>query len=64
MAKSNQLEMGEMHPDVRIIFNAAKNKIKEHFRKRLAETQGKIVDRWKEERIYLGKFRHRSPQSI
>ncbi|KQC10450.1 MAG: hypothetical protein APR54_03160 [Candidatus Cloacimonas sp. SDB] len=52
MAKSNQLEMGEMHPDVRIIFNAAKNKIKEHFRQRIVETQGKIVDRWKEEQIY------------
>ena len=52
MDKLNQLDISGMHPDVQIIFNVAKNKIKEHFRLRLVETQGKIVDRWKEERIY------------
>jgi hypothetical protein len=52
MDKLNQLDIAAMHPDVQTIFNAANNKIKEHFRRRLVETQGKIIDRWKEERIY------------
>ena len=50
--KANQLDISGMHPNVQIIINAAKNIIKEHFRRRLVETQGKVVDRWKEERIY------------
>lgn len=49
---SNQLGLPELHPDVQIILKAAKNKIKEHFRLRLLEKQGMVVDRWKKEHIY------------
>jgi hypothetical protein len=50
--KLNLLALAEMHPDVLSIVNVAKTKIKEHFRKRSVEDQGKIIDRWKKEQIY------------
>ena len=50
--KQNQLALEEMHPDVLEIVKAAKNKIKEHFRRRLLQDQGRIVERWKKEQIY------------
>jgi hypothetical protein len=50
--KQNQLVLADMHPDVQAILAAAKAKIKEHFRRRLLEDQGRVVQRWKEESIY------------
>ena len=50
--KQNQLVLEEMHPDVLEIVKAAKTKIKEHFRRRLLQDQGRIVERWKKEQIY------------
>lgn len=50
--KTNLLSLSEIHPEALSIINAAKNKIKEHFRLRILENQGKIIERWKEERIY------------
>jgi len=50
--KQNQLIFEELNPDTSAIIEVAKVKIKEHFRKRLVESQSKIVDRWKEEQIY------------
>lgn len=49
---TNQLGLPDLHPDVQIVLKVAKNKIKEHFRLRLLEKQGKVVDRWKNEHIY------------
>lgn len=49
---TNQLGLPDLHPDVQIILKVAKNKIKEHFRLRLLEKQGMVVDRWKKEHIY------------
>lgn len=50
--KLNQLGLSEMHPDVQTIVRVAKNKVKEHFRRRLVEDRSKIIERWKEEQIY------------
>lgn len=50
--KQNQLILAELHPDVQIIVKAVKDKLKEHFRRRVSEDQGKAVERWKEEQIY------------
>jgi len=47
--KENQLVLEELHPDVITIVKEAKNKIKEHFRRRLLEDQGQIIQRWKTE---------------
>ena len=49
---NNKLGLPDLHPDVQIILRAAKSKIKEHFRLRLLEKQGMVVDRWKKEHIY------------
>ncbi|MBE0597458.1 MAG: ATP-binding protein [Desulfuromonadales bacterium] len=49
---SNELALAEIHPDVQVILNAAKVRVKEHFRRRALEDQGEIVDRWKKEHIY------------
>lgn len=48
----NQLILAELHPDVQIIVKEVKGKLKEHFRRRVSEDQGKVVERWKEEQIY------------
>ncbi len=50
--KDNSLALEELHPDVDTILKVAKTKVKEHFRRRLSEEHGKIVERWKEEQIY------------
>ena len=50
--KSNLLMLDDLHPDVEQIVKAAKGKIKEHFRRRLLENQGLIIERWKKEQIY------------
>lgn len=52
MYDDNLLELGEANPDVRYILGFTREKIKEHFRRRLAESQSTIVERWKEELIY------------
>jgi hypothetical protein len=50
--KKSQLILDELHPDVATILRVGKGKIREHFRRRLAEDQSKIVERWKQEQIY------------
>ena len=50
--KENKLMLEDLHPDVDAIVRAAKSKIKDHFRRRLLENQGQIIERWKKEQIY------------
>ncbi|MEB0141236.1 MULTISPECIES: ATP-binding protein [unclassified Undibacterium] len=50
--KLGQLALADLHDDVQVIVRAAKNKMKEHFRKRLASQHSQIVEKWKEEKIY------------
>lgn len=50
--KDNRLILEDLDPNVETILKAAKNKIKEHFRRRLIEQQSQIVERWKNEDIY------------
>jgi Histidine kinase-, DNA gyrase B-, and HSP90-like ATPase len=49
---SNELSIAELHPDVQVVLKAVRSKIKEHFRLRTLEDQGKVIERWKEEKIY------------
>lgn len=49
---SNELSIAELHPDVQAVLKVVRNKIKEHFRLRALEDQGKVIERWKEEKIY------------
>jgi hypothetical protein len=50
--KNNELGIGELHPEVSDILKIAKNKVKEHFRRRTHENQSEIVEQWKKEQIY------------
>lgn len=50
--KQNQLILDELHPDVLLLIKAGRDKIKEHFRRRLLEDQGRAIERWKSEKIY------------
>lgn len=50
--KDNLLILDQVHPDVQLIVAKGKDAIRSHFRKRLAERQRRIVERWKEEQIY------------
>ncbi|MBX3680313.1 MAG: ATP-binding protein [Rhodocyclaceae bacterium] len=50
--KLNLLLLSDLHPDVQHVLKVAKGKVKEHFRRRLAEHQSEIVQKWKSEKIY------------
>ena len=50
--KEGLLSLDDIHPDVGAILQSAKQSIRPHFRKRLAERQSQIVERWKAEQIY------------
>jgi hypothetical protein len=42
----------DLDPNLKKIVGSARNKLREHFRKRAAESASKIVEEWKEEKIY------------
>jgi hypothetical protein len=48
----NSLALADLHPDVQVVLRVVRNKIKEHFRLRTLEDQGKVIERWKLEKIY------------
>jgi hypothetical protein len=50
--KSGLLALADLHEDVQTIVRLAKNKMKEHFRRRLAAGHSQIVEKWKKEKIY------------
>ncbi len=50
--KDNQLALSDLNANVQKVLAIAKNKIRGHFRRRISESNSKIVDRWKEEHIY------------
>lgn len=50
--KTGLLALADLHDDVQTIIRAAKSKMKEHFRGRLASQHSQIVEKWKQEQIY------------
>ena len=50
--KSGLLTLEDLHPDVTLLINAAKGKLKEHFRKRSIENTGELLQKWKADKIY------------
>jgi hypothetical protein len=40
------------YPDLKTLLEAAKQKLREHFRNRSIELAGKVVERWKREKVY------------
>lgn len=52
MDKEGALTLDEIHPEVSVIVNLARQAVKAHFRRKLSEQQSQIVERWKKEQIY------------
>jgi len=50
--KSGLLSLEDLHPDVTLLINAAKGKLKEHFRKRAVENTGELLQKWKADKVY------------
>ncbi len=50
--EKNCLEFEDMHPDLAILLDAAKKRLREHFRVRSAEQARDLVEEWKREDIY------------
>jgi len=42
----------EGYPDLKSVLEAAKEKLREHFKKKSMEVAGKVVERWKREKVY------------
>jgi hypothetical protein len=46
------LGLEELQPDLKMLLDAARDKLKEHFRTRAAELSASLVEEWKKEEIY------------
>jgi hypothetical protein len=49
---SGSLVLEEIDPELNTLIEAARTKLREHFRKRAAEESVDVVESWKSERIY------------
>ena len=50
--ESGALELAEMNPALQGVYEAAQDRIKEHFREREAEAARSEIEQWKSERVY------------
>jgi hypothetical protein len=50
--KHGLLTLEDLHPDVTALINAAKGKLKQHFRKRSVENASALLQEWKTNKIY------------
>lgn len=50
--KTSELVLADLNPDVQVVMKVIRNKMKEHFRLRVLQDQGQIVEKWKAEHIY------------
>jgi len=55
------LMLAELHPDVKVLLDLAKAKLKEHFRSRAAQEAAKVVQDWKREGTYPFEGDPKSP---
>jgi len=50
--ENGSLVLEDLHPDLKVLLDQAKAKIREHFRQRLAESAATRVEDWKREKVY------------
>jgi len=50
--EQDALVLEDLHPDLKKLLEAAKEQMREHFRKRTAEQAANLVEGWKKEKIY------------
>jgi hypothetical protein len=48
----NELPAEELHPDVKLLLDSARDEMRMHFRQREAEVRSSKVDQWKREQVY------------
>lgn len=46
------LVLEDLNPDLRLLLEAAKEKLREHFRKRSSEEAAELIEEWKEQNLY------------
>lgn len=52
MSDEGTLSLGELHNDLKNVFDAIRDKLREYFRERSLNVAGKIVAEWKKENVY------------
>src|SRR5262249_20629331 len=52
LADHNVLDLTDLHPDVSLIVDVVKEKLRTHFRERAARTAEQLVEEWKASKIY------------
>lgn len=57
LESTGALALEELHPDAAAVVHAAREAIREHFRRRVEEHRSRIVDRWREQGIYPFEMR-------
>ena len=50
--EANALPLEEMDPDIQALIEAAREKVREHFRAKTAQASTRIVERWQQEHVY------------
>ena len=50
--EANALPLEEMDPDIQALIEAAREKVREHFRVKTAQASVQIVERWQQEHVY------------
>lgn len=50
--ESGDIQLESLHPNLKLLVDEAKYKLREHFRQRASEKSGSLVRQWKEEQIY------------
>lgn len=61
LADQGAIELADLHPDLRGLLDAAKQTMKDYFRRRAAEEAKSVVDQWKEEEVYPYVGQPKSP---
>jgi hypothetical protein len=52
LEENGTLELEELNPDLGNVMETAKTKLRDHFRRRAAETAASVVEEWKKARVY------------
>jgi hypothetical protein len=52
LEENGTIDLEELNPDLSNVVEAAKTKLREHFRKRAAETAANVVEEWKKAKVY------------
>lgn len=60
----NNLELQELHPGLKKLLDAAKDKLRSYFRKRASEKASELVSKWKAEKVYPYEDEARNPVEV